>query len=231
MKTLIGFVIFFASIEGAAAQSAVLRVRVKTAEGVPVWGALVSIWARPTDHASRYTNPEGEFSRPVNAGQYRIMVRAGGFREHNEVVEVAGADTITRDIELTPDRYGWFGGVHLGGPALLSAAVGPTYLADPGLGARASDERRGRVFAMIEPGVNAGRVSAGYLVMAGNLASGWSARASVLKRWTSRNGLYVGGEVGGMLVGGLGPRLGLFTPIRGTDRRGIVFFIDFGIAG
>jgi hypothetical protein len=231
MKTLIGVAVLVAAVESAVAQSAVLQVRVKSPDGQPVWGALVSVWAGPNDYASRYTDERGEFTRSLNAGRYRIMVRGGGFRERNETQDIVAGDTVKLEIQLSPDRHGLFAGLHFGGPARASFAIGPTYLIDPGLGAKARDDRRGKIFVLAEPGVNAARVSAGYIVTAGNLMSGWTARGSVLRRWRSENATYLGAELGGMLIGGMGPRIGVFTPISGTDRRGVVLFFDFGIGG
>ena len=213
------------------AQASVLRVRVTSPDGRPVWGATVSAWAGPTQSYGRYTDEQGEFVQRLDEGRYRIMVRAAGFREQREIQHIGRLDTITRVFELVPDRTGWLVGAHLGGPARGSFAVGPSYLVDPGLGPNAHAERRGTAFVVAEPGVGAGRLSAGYRVIAGNLASGWSARATLLKRWRSENALYVGGELGGMLVGGIGPRMGVFIPVAGSDRRGLVLFLDLGIGG
>lgn len=103
------------------------------------------------------------------------------------------------------------GGWHAGGPVRVSLAGG--VLLEPQHG-----EGRG-TFLLLEPGLRGGRASVGYLLMKGNLGSGVSVRASVLRTWSIvAPQTYAGGEVQILPLFLTGARLGGFIPTSGPRR-------------
>lgn len=82
-------------------------------------------------------------------------------------------------------------------------------------------------FVSIEPGIRAGRASAGYSMVTGDLAAGPIVRASFLRRYrgdVQRN--YVGLEAQ-YVVALLGPRIGVFRSTSGRDS--YLLAVDFGV--
>lgn len=109
-------------------------------------------------------------------------------------------------------------GLRAGTPALLSLGAGALYTTS-------SDGFIGP-FVSIEPGLRAGRASAGYSIVGGNLAAGWAFRASFLRRYrgdVQRN--YAGLEAQ-FMAALVGPRIGLFRSLTGSAW---LFAADFGI--
>lgn len=120
-------------------------------------------------------------------------------------------------------RVGSAGGLRVGSPATVSVALGllreVSRLGDNG--------RAQAVFALVEPGLKAGRLSLGFGDAYGNLGTGWTIRASALRVWRGTIGNYVGGEVSGMVLG-LGPRVGLFQRVGAGDGSTTRVTFDFG---
>lgn len=109
------------------------------------------------------------------------------------------------------------GGLRAGTPTLVSVGVGAIYT-----------QTRDFVgpFISIEPGIRAGRASAGYSMIAGNLAAGTIFRASFLRRYRgARLGNYAGLEAQ-YVFGLVGPRVGVFRSMVGD---GYLLALDFGI--
>jgi hypothetical protein len=96
-------------------------------------------------------------------------------------------------------------GLHYGTPMRFSIALG---------GALDLDERRTQgVLAVIEQGQHGHELSAGYFRMIGRYGTGFSLRAAVLRTddepWNADpNTTYVGGEVHGQILLGVGGRAG-----------------------
>jgi hypothetical protein len=120
----------------------------------------------------------------------------------------------------------YLAGIHIGGPAQASIAFGPAYRVRTSLGGPKADKAE-YLFAFVEPGVRAGRLSVGYTALVGNLGTGFTLRASMLRTWKPTAETWFGGEISGMPLGTLGPRLGIFYPARGPRAIRIVW--DFGI--
>jgi hypothetical protein len=99
------------------------------------------------------------------------------------------------------------GGLHAGSPAAFSVAIGALREVSA-----TSDGRTQAVFALVEPGVRAGRLSVGYGNAYGTLGTGWTIRATALRVWRGTIGNYLGGEASLMALG-LGPRVGVFRQI------------------
>ena len=110
----------------------------------------------------------------------------------------------------SPIRSGFVGGLHVGSPSIVSLAVGGYR----NLSRTAATEYTQDVFALIEPGVNGGRVSVGYGDSYGTFGTGWTMRASLLRTWRRENATYVGTE-GSAMVLGFGTRLGVFRRVDG----------------
>lgn len=128
------------------------------------------------------------------------------------------------EAQSTPPRWGNVAGVHAGSPAIVSVAVGVSRF----LGrAQADPDHGSAVFALLEPGIGAGRVSLGYGYVWGNLGTFWTVRATALRRWRDAAANYVGGEVSVQVLG-LGPRIGVFRPLDASVERNTRITIDFG---
>jgi hypothetical protein len=114
------------------------------------------------------------------------------------------------------------GGLHVGTPAALSVALGAyRQLSDtPGEG------RTQALFALVEPGVKAGRVSAGYGNSYGTLGTAWMIRATALRVWHGTIGSYVGAEAS-IVALGLGPRLGIFRQVGAGSGSSVRVTADF----
>jgi hypothetical protein len=96
-------------------------------------------------------------------------------------------------------------GVHYGTPLRISGAVGG--LLDM------SAHRNDGLILMLEPGQQGNEISAGYFRMLGNLGTGYSLRAALVRTggepWNaSPHTTYVGIEAHWMLVFGIGGRVG-----------------------
>ena len=213
-----------------AQPTGVLRVRVVSPEGKPIWGALVSIRGDSGRYwdGLRRTAEDGGLSRTIRAGSYQLTVSASGHRTRTDSFTLIGSDTVRREVILASNRRSEIGGLHVGGPGAFSLSAGHAYLIQPALGRRSRIDQSGMLFAVVEPGVKAGRVSAGYIRMTGNLGTGWSVRGTVLQRWSPTNDLYGGAELGLMMFG-MGPRVGFFKPLRGLQPRRSMVFWNFSI--
>ena len=104
-------------------------------------------------------------------------------------------------------------GLHYGSPLRYSGVLGLGY----DLGQNSSDA----VVALAEPGRHGVEFSMGYVRLIGNLGSGYSLRASVLRTdnqpWNANpNATYVGGEAQWMLVFLVGGRAGVYKRVSGT---------------
>jgi hypothetical protein len=104
-------------------------------------------------------------------------------------------------------------GLHYGSPMRISGAVG--VIVD--LNKKSLDG----ILLLVEPGQKGIEYSAGYLRMIGRFGSGVSVRASMLHTfedpWEANPQTnYLGGEVGWMVVLGVGGRAGLFKRVSGV---------------
>jgi len=104
-------------------------------------------------------------------------------------------------------------GLHYGSPMRISGALGVIVDLDK--------KSLDGVMLLVEPGQKGIEYSAGYLRMVGRFGSGISLRASVLHTYddpwdANPQTNYVGGEVGWMVVLGVGGRAGLFHRVSGT---------------
>ena len=103
------------------------------------------------------------------------------------------------------------GGLHIGYPAIISIAFGP---------ARELSYKRDRnmlevksLFTLVEPGVNAGRLSLGYSYSLNGLMITAAARATALRIWRGGSvGNYVGVEAS-MMTFAMQARIGIFHPV------------------
>jgi hypothetical protein len=124
-------------------------------------------------------------------------------------------------------------GLRVGTPQKASAAFGVVVGQDWQQNGR-DHSRNVALFA--EPGISGGRASVAYVYHGyGGFGSGLGVAASVLRTWKDpwtvrQNQSYVGGEVILWPIVFVGPRVGLFRNISGTEtsRRWFVSF-DFGI--
>lgn len=114
-------------------------------------------------------------------------------------------------------------GLHVGSPAIVSLALGGYH----DLTRASSDGAAPAVFALVEPGVRAGRLSVGIVHMAGNFGTGWSIRGTALRSWQRDVGTYVGAEVSAMVLG-LGPRVGVFRQVAPSGTASTRVTADFG---
>lgn len=104
-------------------------------------------------------------------------------------------------------------GLHYGSPLRISGVVG--------LGVDLSPNSSDAVVALAEPGQHGVEFSLGYVRLIGNLGTGYSLRASVLRTdnqpWKANpNATYVGGEAQWMLVFLVGGRAGVYRRVSGT---------------
>lgn len=110
-------------------------------------------------------------------------------------------------------------GLHAGTPAIVSVTVAVAR----------TIERRPEgwrdVFLALEPGIAAGRLSAGYGRFTGNLATGYTVRATALRRWKDTSANYTGVEASLHTVF-LGPRVGVFVPLGHGDTRRVMLSVD-----
>ena len=114
------------------------------------------------------------------------------------------------------------GGLHVGTPAIVSASVG----AFREISESSRTGRRQSVFAVVEPGVKAGRISAGFGDSYGTLGTGWTIRASALRVWRGDVGNYLGAEVAAIALG-FGPRVGVFRQVGGGGAASMRVTADF----
>jgi hypothetical protein len=102
-------------------------------------------------------------------------------------------------------------GIHIGGPIRASVGLG----AGRRLSCSADDacSRETIGFVSAEPGLRGGRVSLGYGVRWGGLATSANVRATYLQRWGSASDQdYVGFELSAAPIALIGFRLGAFRP-------------------
>ena len=103
-------------------------------------------------------------------------------------------------------------GLHFGSPLRYSAAVG--IIVD-------LDERsRNGVLLVVEPGLHGAEASVGYLRMIGRYGTGFSVRGAVIRTgddpWNANpRNTYVGGELQGLVILGVGARAGLYRRAAG----------------
>lgn len=113
-------------------------------------------------------------------------------------------------------------GVHVGGPARVSAVLGASLTLDR--------RREDFLFAALEPGWKGDRVSAGYGRMLSNLGSLASGRATLLRmRHEPAPMTYAGMEAQFAPLFILGLRVGAFTPVRGDRARSPMLLADFSV--
>jgi hypothetical protein len=125
----------------------------------------------------------------------------------------------------SPIRSGFLGGIHVGTPAIVSLAVGGYR----NVSRNPATEYTQDVFALLEPGVNAGRVSVGYGDSYGTFGTGWTIRATLLRTWRRENANYAGAE-GSAMVLGFGTRLGIFRRVdRGRATLRVTADLYFGL--
>lgn len=104
-------------------------------------------------------------------------------------------------------------GLHYGSPLRFSGVLG--------LGVDLSPNSSDAVVLLAEPGQHGVEFSLGYVRLTGNLGSGYSLRASVLRTdsepWDANpNATYVGAEAQGMLAFLVGGRAGVYRRVSGT---------------
>jgi hypothetical protein len=127
-------------------------------------------------------------------------------------------------------------GYHFGTPSRISVALGAARVVRREVdSANASIHRDRDVFALVEPGWKAGRMSVGYGFLKGSRSDVAlaNARVTALKRWSGDSGrVYLGieGSAGVLSDIALGLRAGLFTAIAG-NRAGnsLLVSVDFPI--
>jgi hypothetical protein len=157
-----------------------------------------------------------------------LTAHAIGFFSRSDTVMVTNGEAADHQMTLRRQRWIPFVGVHVGGPAVGSLAIGPAVLTRPA-GSHPPRTDQGLLFAVVEPGVEAGRVSAGFLPAMGQMGSGVQARATILRKWKTPTQTFVGGELTLMPFFVMGPRIGVFNRIRGGA--GWFVFVDFGFGG
>lgn len=113
-------------------------------------------------------------------------------------------------------------GFHAGTPAVVSVAVAVARTVDP------QPDGWQDLFLAVEPGLAAGRLSVGYARFAGNLATGYTLRATALRRWKDTAMNYVGAE-GSLHMLFMGPRVGVFIPLASRDDARVMLSIDFSL--
>ena len=121
-------------------------------------------------------------------------------------------------------RWSGAGGLHFGPPARASVALGVRRILEHTV---ATKERYRDIFVVIEPGIGGGRCSVGYADFGGNLGTGWTVRASALRRWRAASANYLGLEFSTHLLA-MGPRLGVFRPVK-PDAERLRLTADFSI--
>jgi hypothetical protein len=123
-------------------------------------------------------------------------------------------------------EFAWGGGLHFFGPTRAAAALGGGFRRD---GATPSD-RSQYLYAFLEPGLGAVRLSPGYAESFGASGSGWSVRASLLKLLSepSRRA-FVGAELQGIVIYCVGSRVGAFRPLERDRGRDIVWLADLSL--
>lgn len=195
--------------------SAKVRVRVLNGDGQPIWGANYA-WrplGAPKWSASSKTDSTGAFDISASAGPVWISVHAFGMFHASDTITVYSGAQIEHRVVLRRRPDGGVG-FHIAGPARVSWATGmtlPVFLPGP----QRPNNRQQFLFALIEPGYSAGRLSLGYASIATFTGSGWAPRATFLRKWKGTSQNLVGGEI--MMSPGLmmGPRVGLFRRISG----------------
>ena len=111
----------------------------------------------------------------------------------------------------TTEISGELGGIHFGSPAIASVAYGAGRQVSPRV---PPFEWSRAVFAFVEPGVNAGRLSVGYGDVIEGMLAGRTLRLSALRVWRGDVRNYVGLEASAMI--GVQARVGVFVR-RGTN--------------
>lgn len=104
-------------------------------------------------------------------------------------------------------------GLHYGSPLRFSGVLG--------LGVDLSESNNDAVLALVEPGQHGVEFSLGYARLIGQLGTGYSLRASVLRTdsepWKANpNATYVGAEAQWMLIFLVGGRAGVYRRVSGT---------------
>jgi hypothetical protein len=124
-------------------------------------------------------------------------------------------------------------GVHAGIPQKASAALGVLVGAD---WQRNGHDHSRNVSLFVEPGLSAGRASLAYVQGGfGHFGSGVGVAATVLRTWkdpltVKANMTYAGGEVLLWPIVFIGPRIGLFHSVSGTETDKKWFLaLDLGI--
>ena len=106
-------------------------------------------------------------------------------------------------------------GIHIGGPIRASVGLGIGRRLSCSVDAACNRETIG--FASAEPGLRGGRVSLGYGVRWGGLATAATARATFLQRWgSSSDDQLVGLEMSAHPLALIGFRLGAFRTLRSS---------------
>jgi hypothetical protein len=102
-------------------------------------------------------------------------------------------------------------GLHIGSPAIISFAMGPTR--DLWRKYDRDVEETGSLFALVEPGVNASRLSVGYSRSINGMLFTAASRATALRIWRGDSvGNYLGAE-GSVMMFAVQGRIGLFRQI------------------
>ena len=123
-------------------------------------------------------------------------------------------------------EFAWGGGLHFFGPTRAALALGGGFRQE---GSEQADRSK-YLFAFLEPGFGALRVSTGYAESFGSAGSGWSLRGSLLKLLSepSRRA-FVGAEVQGIVIFCVGTRVGAFRPLTRDAGRDLVWLADVSL--
>lgn len=140
------------------------------------------------------------------------------------VVLSQSADAQRRQPVPDSLRWGWATGLHFGTPGIVSATVGRTFVIRE---SSRDEEDHADVFAVVEPGLHAGRVSLGYMDYLAAGAIGFTGRVTILRDWFKSSATYVGVEGAGWLI--FGWRIGAFAQVSGPNRGSFLFTYDFQV--
>lgn len=166
----------------------------------------------------------------ILAGLAAIFVTAGQvLSQESDSVRVAKRAARVDHVEELFHGHGFdqTGGIHIGSPAILSAAVGVKYW----LG----DLVPGALYATAEPGILAFRYGAGYQIYDGRAyGAGAALRLVHLTGWRTALGMergvqYSGGEVAVSGAFALSARAGLYAGRRGDRRRVSLLTLEAGL--
>jgi hypothetical protein len=115
----------------ASAQS--LSVRITDDKGEPIWGAALS-W-RPIANAQWTAGIRSDSAGRVGVqpgpGRVILTAHAIGFFPRSDTVMVTNGEAADHQMPLRRQRWIPFVGVHVGGPAVGSLAIGPAVLTRP----------------------------------------------------------------------------------------------------